>query len=229
MAVIENIVVALWHHDFVALTNPHIIGIVWCVMFATIFLENGLLPAAFLPGDSLLLLAGAMIGRGVMDFGTTLLLLTTAASLGCWLSYLQGRWLGNTRLVKKWMHQLPPQYHQRATCMFDKHGLLALLIGRFLAFVRTVLPLIAGISGLPGRRFQFFNWLSALLWVGTVTGLGYALSMIPFVKRHEDQVMTGLMILPMVLLVIGLIGALMVVFKKKGAPIIIPTDSRKPL
>ena len=113
--------------------------------------------------------------------------------------------------------------------MFDKHGLLALLIGRFLAFVRTVLPLIAGISGLPGRRFQFFNWLSALLWVGAVTGLGYALSMIPFVKRHEDQVMTGLMILPMVLLVIGLIGALMVVFKKKGAPIIIPTDSRKPL
>ncbi|STT81828.1 DedA family inner membrane protein YghB [Klebsiella pneumoniae] len=54
---------------------------------------------------------------------------------------------------------------------------------------------MAGISGLPNRRFQFFNWLSALLWVCVVTGLGYALSMIPFVKRHEDQVMTCLMIL----------------------------------
>ena len=59
---------------------------------------------------------------------------------------------------------------------------------------------MAGISGLPNRRFQFFNWLSALLWVCVVTGLGYALSMIPFVKRHEDQVMTCLMILPIALL-----------------------------
>ena len=66
---------------------------------------------------------------------------------------------------------------------------------------------MAGISGLPNRRFQFFNWLSALLWVGVVTGLGYALSMIPFVKRHEDQVMTCLMILPIALLLGGLLGS----------------------
>jgi len=99
--------------------------------------------------------------------------------------------------------------------MFDRHGLLALLAGRFLAFVRTLLPTMAGISGLPNRRFQFFNWLSALLWVGVVTGLGYALSMIPFVKRHEDQVMTCLMILPIALLLAGLLGTLFVVIKKK--------------
>ena len=71
--------------------------------------------------------------------------------------------------------------------MFDRHGLLALLAGRFLAFVRTLLPTMAGISGLSNRRFQFFNWLSALLWVGVVTTLGYALNMIPFVKHHEDR------------------------------------------
>ena len=143
-----------------------------------------------LPGDSLLLLAGALIAKGVMDFVPTIAILTAAASLGCWLSYVQGRWLGNTQTVKGWLAHLPHKYHQRATCMFDRHGLLALLAGRFLAFVRTLLPTMAGISGLPNRRFQFFNWLSALLWVCVVTGLGYALSMIPFVKRHEDQVMT---------------------------------------
>ena len=93
--------------------------------------------------------------------------------------------------------------------------LLALLAGRFLAFVRTLLPTMAGISGLPNRRFQLFNWLSALLWVGVVTGLGYALSMIPFVKRHEDQVMTCLMILPVALLIAGLLGTVIVVIKKK--------------
>ena len=216
MAVIQNIIAALWQHDFAALADPHIVGVVWFVMFATLFLENGLLPASFLPGDSLLL-AGAMIAKGVMDFVPTMIILTSAASLGCWLSYVQGRWLGNTRLVKGWLAQLPQKYHQRATCMFDRHGLLALLIGRFLAFVRTLLPTMAGISGLSNRRFQLFNWLSALLWVGVVTSLGYALSMIPFVKRHEDEVMTFLMVLPIVLLVVGLLSAVIVVLKKRAA------------
>ncbi len=215
MVVIQNIIAALWHHDFAALADPHVVGVVYLVMFATLFLENGLLPASFLPGDSLLLLTGALIARGVMDFVPALVILTTAASLGCWLSYIQGRWLGNTRVVKSWLAQLPVKYHERATCMFERHGLLALLVGRFLAFVRTLLPTMAGISGLSNRRFQFFNWLSALLWVGAVTSLGYALSMIPFVKRHEDQVMTFLMILPIFLLVAGLLGTVIVVIKKK--------------
>ena len=90
MAVIQNIITALWQHDFAALADPHVVGIVYFVMFATLFLENGLLPASFLPGDSLLLLAGALIGKGVMDFAPTMVILTSAASLGCWLSYLQG-------------------------------------------------------------------------------------------------------------------------------------------
>ena len=81
--------------------------------------------------------------------------------------------------------------------------------------MRTLLPTMAGISGLSNRRFQVFNWLSALLWVGVVTSLGYAISMIPFVKRHEDQVMTFLMILPIFLLVAGLLGTVIVVIKKK--------------
>lgn len=215
MVVIQDIVAALWQHDFAALANPHVVGIVYLVMFATLFLENGLLPASFLPGDSLLLLAGALIAKGVMGYVPTIAILTAAASLGCWLSYVQGRWLGNTRVVKGWLAQLPDKYHQRATCMFDRHGLLALLAGRFLAFVRTLLPTMAGISGLSNRRFQVFNWLSALLWVGVVTSLGYAISMIPFVKRHEDQVMTFLMVLPMFLLVAGLVGTIAVVIKKK--------------
>ena len=215
MVVIQHIATALWQHDFAALADPHIVGIVYCVMFATLFLENGLLPASFLPGDSLLLLAGAMIGRGVMDLVPTVLILTVAASLGCWLSYLQGRWLGNTRTVKGWLAHLPAQYHHRATYMFDRHGLLALLVGRFLAFIRTLLPTMAGISGLPARKFQLFNWLSGFLWVSVITGFGYAISMIPFVKHHEDQVMTCLMILPVLLLVGGLMGTVLVVIRKK--------------
>ncbi len=122
MAVIQDIIAALWQHDFAALADPHIVSVVYFVMFATLFLENGLLPASFLPGDSLLILAGALIAQGVMDFLPTIAILTAAASLGCWLSYIQGRWLGNTKTVKGWLAQLPAKYHQRATCMFDRHG-----------------------------------------------------------------------------------------------------------
>lgn len=215
MELLTQLLNALWAQDYETLANPSMIGMLYFVLFMILFLENGLLPAAFLPGDSLLVLVGVLIAKGAMGFPETLLLLTAAASLGCWLSYVQGRWLGNTQTVKGWLAHLPHKYHQRATCMFDRHGLLALLAGRFLAFVRTLLPTMAGISGLPNRRFQFFNWLSALLWVGVVTGLGYALSMIPFVKRHEDQVMTCLMILPIALLLAGLLGTLFVVIKKK--------------
>lgn len=214
MASVERIITALWQHDFMTLMNPHFAVVVYCVMFIVLVLENGLLPASFLPGDSLLLLAGAMIAKGVMHLFPTIILLTIAASIGCWLSYLQGRWLGNTQLVKGWLAHLPDKYHQRATFMFEHYGLLALLIGRFLAFIRTILPTMAGISGLPSRRFQLFNWISGLLWVSVVISMGYALSMLPFVKHHEQQVMTFLFLLPLVLLIIGFVGVLLLMVKK---------------
>ncbi len=215
MGVLHEIVQALWHQDFAALANPDVVWIVYGVMFITLFLENGLLPASFLPGDSLLLLAGAMIAKGVMDFVPTCLILTTAASLGCWLSYLQGRWLGNTEIVKGWLTHLPAQYHQRAWQLFDRHGLMALLVGRFLAFVRTLLPTMAGISGLKNGRFQLFNWISALLWVSIVVSFGYSISQVPFIKRHEDQAMAFLIVLPVALLIIGLTGSLLLIWRKK--------------
>ncbi|MGJ3436787.1 DedA family protein [Serratia liquefaciens] len=217
MDVLREIVHALWQQDFIALADPSVIWVVYAVLFTTLFLENGLLPASFLPGDSLLLLSGALIAKGVMAFVPTLIILTIAASLGCWLSYLQGRWLGHTNLVKGWLLQLPAQYHQRAHNLFNRHGLTALVIGRFLGFVRTLLPTMAGISGLNSTRFQFFNWLSAVIWVGAVVGLGYAFSQIPLVKRYESQVMTGLMILPLVLLLVGLVGGMLVIWRKKRA------------
>lgn len=215
MAVLTQILHALWQHDFSVLANPNVLWVVYAVLFTTLFLENGLLPASFLPGDSLLLLTGALIAKGVMSFIPTMIILVVASSLGCWLSYLQGRWLGHTTLVKGWLLQLPAQYHQRAHDLFDKHGLTALLVGRFLAFVRTLLPTIAGISGLDNARFQLFNWLSAVLWVGVIVGMGYAICQIPLVQRHEDKVMAGLMILPALLLVTGLVGALLVVWKNR--------------
>ncbi|MGL9760259.1 MAG: DedA family protein [Symbiopectobacterium sp.] len=215
MNVVHDIIQALWQQDFSTLADPNVIWVIYCILFTTLFLENGLLPASFLPGDSLLLLTGAMIAKGVMSFVPTMFLLTIAASLGCWLSYLQGRWLGDTRIVTGWLLQLPAHYHQRAYHMFHRHGLVALLIGRFMAFIRTLLPTMAGISGLNNLRFQLFNWLSSFLWVFGIITLGYAISHVPLVKRYEDQVMTALIIFPIVLLISGLIGMLVMLWHRK--------------
>lgn len=215
MDVLRTIIKALWHQDFTALADPSVIWVVYAVLFTTLFLENGLLPAAFLPGDSLLLLSGALIAKGVMGFVSTLFILSVAAGLGCWMSYLQGRWLGHTDLVKSWLLYLPAQYHQRAHGLFKRYGLVALLISRFFGFVRTLLPTMAGISGLSSTRFQLFNWLSAVTWVSILLGLGYVFSRLPWVKRYENMVMTGLMILPLALLMFSLLGTLLVIWRSK--------------
>ncbi|AIR04902.1 MULTISPECIES: DedA family general envelope maintenance protein YqjA [Cedecea] len=215
MELLTQLLSALWSQDFETLSNPSMIGMLYFVLFMILFLENGLLPAAFLPGDSLLVLVGVLIAKGTMGFPETIALLTIAASLGSWLGYIQGRWLGNTRLVQNWLSHLPAHYHQRSHQLFHKHGLSALLVGRFIAFVRTLLPTIAGLSGLSSTRFQFFNWMSGLLWILILTTLGYLLGKTPVFLKYEDALMSCLMLIPVVLLVIGLVGSLIVLWRKK--------------
>ncbi|MCV9878802.1 DedA family protein [Brenneria izbisi] len=215
MDIIKELLNALWHQDFDILADPKLVWTIYILLFLILFLENGLLPAAFLPGDSLLILVGVLVAKGTMNFPFTIVLLTTAASLGCWVSYIQGKWLGNTRIVQSWLSHLPAHYHQRAHQLFHRHGLSALLIGRFLAFVRTLLPTIAGLSGLDNARFQFFNWMSALLWVLILVSMGFALGKTPVFLKYEDELMFFLMMLPLALLFIGLFGSLFVLWRKK--------------
>ncbi|MDU3075725.1 MAG: DedA family protein [Mixta calida] len=217
MDILKALLQALWQQDFETLADPTLVWAIYGVLFMILFLENGLLPAAFLPGDSLLILVGVLIAKGTMNFPLTLFILTTAASLGCWVSYIQGKWLGNTPTVQKWLSHLPAQYHQRAHQLFHRHGLSALLIGRFIAFVRTLLPTIAGLSGLSNTRFQFFNWMSGFLWVLILTVMGFALGKTPIFRRYEDELMFCLMLLPLVLLVVGLFGSLLVLWRKRQA------------
>ncbi|WNN43826.1 MULTISPECIES: DedA family protein [Winslowiella] len=218
MDIMRELLHALWQQDYETLADPTLVWAIYGILFMILFLENGLLPAAFLPGDSLLILVGVLIAKGTMNFPLTILILTTAASLGSWVGYIQGKWLGNTVTVQKWLSHLPAQYHQRAHRLFHRHGLSALLIGRFIAFVRTLLPTIAGLSGLSNARFQFFNWMSALLWILILTVMGFALGKTPIFRKYEDEVMFCLMLLPLVLLVFGLFGSLYVLWRNKRNP-----------
>lgn len=215
MELLTQLLYSLWCQDFEALANPSLAGMLYLVLFVVLLLENGLLPAAFLPGDSLLVLVGALIAKGAILYFPTVILLTVAASLGFWLSYFQGRWLGNTAIVQKWLNQLPQHYQQRTHTLFHKYGLFALLIGRFIAFVRTLLPLIAGLTGLNNLRFQVFNWISGALWVLILTTIGYLLGNSRMFVKYENILMSGLMLLPLVLLIFGLGGSLTMLWKKK--------------
>lgn len=217
MDVIINLGHALWHHNVEMLSNPSVIWTLYGILFTVIMLENGILPAAFLPGDSLLLLVGVLAAKGTVNYPGALLLLTAAAAIGSWLGYLQGRWLGNTRIVKNWLAHIPEQYHQRSHNLFYKHGLAALFIGRFLAFVRTLLPMLAGISDLDSKRFMFFNWMSAFLWILILTSLGFALGHTNIFQRYEEQIFRSLMLIPIGLLIVGLVGSIVVVWRKRGA------------
>lgn len=215
MGVILSLFEALWHHDVILLADPKVAWALYLILFTIIFLENGVLPAAFLPGDSLLLLVGVLLAKGNMNFLFVLCLLTAAASLGSWLGYIQGRLLSNSRTVKNWLSHVPEHYHTRAHLLFYKHGLAALFIGRFIAFVRTLMPTLAGISGLNNRRFQIFNWFSGLLWILTLITLGYFFGNTSIFDRYEDQLMRALMLIPIGLLVFGLIASIVVVWRKK--------------
>ncbi|ASX25949.1 DedA family protein [Candidatus Williamhamiltonella defendens] len=215
MDIIRKLLNALWEQDYATLADPSLAWAIYILLFLILFLENGVLPAAFLPGDSLLILVGVLIAREAINFPVTLIVLTIASSSGSWVGYLQGRWLGNTKTIQGWLAHLPVHYHERAHQLFHRHGLSALLIGRFLAFIRTLLPTLAGISGLNNSRFQLFNVLSGLLWVLILTSLGFTLGKTNIFLKYEDELMLLLILLPVVLLVVGLISSVYFFWQKR--------------
>ncbi len=172
MAVIQDIIAALWQHDFAALADPILLALFTLLCLPHCF-RNGLLPASFLPGDNLLILAGALIAWGY-GFSAYDCDSDRRSKSGLLAKLYSGALVREYQNGEGWLAQLPAKYHQRATCMFDRHGLLALLAGRFLAFVRTLLPTMANFRSTK-PPLPVFNWLSGLLWVSVVTSFGYAL------------------------------------------------------
>lgn len=198
-----------------ALSDPSILITLYCVLFSVLLLENGILPAAFLPGDSLLLFTGLLISQDVLHFGWVNLVMILGAAIGTWLGYLQGIWLGNTKLVQGWIAHLPKKYYDKTQILFHKYGLQALFIGRFIPFVRTAMPIMAGISGLHSKKFHIYNLISATLWIFLIVTVGYLIGLTPIFSAHKDLLLKLFALIPIVLLVIGLISSIVLVVKRK--------------
>lgn len=174
-----------------------LIGIV-----AIIFIETGLL-FPFLPGDSLLFTAGALVAQGELSINLPLLLvlLFAAAFLGDQLAYFIGRRFGVKLFKNPDAKILKPQYIQQAHDYFEKYGGRTIVLARFVPIVRTYAPVAAGMSKMNYRHFVSYNVVGALVWAVGITLLGYGLGSLTFVKENIEAMLVGIVIisvLPMV-------------------------------
>lgn len=174
---------------------------VYAVLFLIVFAETGLVVFPFLPGDSLLFIAGAFSASGAMHPGLLMVLLVVAAVTGNTLNYTIGRWIG-PKVFSRNLPFLDRGALIRTHTFYEKHGGKTLVMARFLPIVRTFAPFVAGVGAMTPWRFQLFNIAGALLWVVSLVMAGYFFGNIPIVRDHLNTIVLvglGAAIIPLVL------------------------------
>ncbi|MDQ8035601.1 VTT domain-containing protein [Bordetella genomosp. 1] len=160
---------------------------VYLVLFMIVFAETGLVVLPFLPGDSLLFIAGAFGATGGIDPVWMAVLLVIAAVAGNSVNYAVGRALG-PRVFTMNIRFLDRGALMRTHMFYEKHGGKTIVMSRFIPVVRTFAPFVAGVAEMPMGRFQFFNISGALLWVVGLITAGYFFGNIPIVKDHLNTI-----------------------------------------
>ncbi|MFC5431545.1 VTT domain-containing protein [Paraburkholderia denitrificans] len=164
---------------------------VYAVLFVIVFSETGLVILPFLPGDSLLFIGGAFAATGKLDLSVLIALLITASVVGNTVNYLIGRAIGpkvfNTHLpvIERFLDRAALQ---KTHDFYARHGGKTIVLARFIPVVRTFAPFVAGVSQMGMRRFQFFNFAGALLWVLLLVLLGYFFGNLPFIQQYLNVI-----------------------------------------
>lgn len=169
---------------------------IYALLFAIIFIETGLVAMPFLPGDSLLFVAGAIAALGAMSLPTLMVLLTIAAIAGDAVNYSVGRWAGNkvfTWQNSRWFNR---DAFNKTHEFYEQHGSITIVVGRFLPFIRTFTPFVAGVAQMTYSKFAFYNVIGGILWVCGLSGLGFLLGNHPWVKANFSLVALALIIVP---------------------------------
>jgi membrane-associated protein len=188
--------------DFILHIDIHLSEIIknyqiwtYLILFIIIFAETGFVVTPFLPGDSLLIAAGALVAVG--DTGLNIyilsLLLIIAAILGNIVNYEIGRVLGS-KVFKAENKILKLEYYHQTRVFFEKHGARAIIIGRFLPILRTVVPFVAGIGRLDRTKYNYFNVVGGFIWILIFLFAGYLLGNFPFFKKNFSLIMLGIII-----------------------------------
>lgn len=169
---------------------------IYALLFAIIFVETGLVVMPFLPGDSLLFVCGTLAAVGGLSLPLLIALLITAAVLGDALNYSIGRRIGPrvwTFEQSRWFNR---KAFERANAFYEQHGAITIIVARFLPFVRTFAPFVAGVAAMSYRKFALYNLVGGVIWVVSLTGLGYLIGNLPWVKAHFSWVALALIVVP---------------------------------
>ena len=176
---------------------------VYALLFMIIFVETGLVVMPFLPGDSLLFVVGALCGAGLMSFPLAVGLLTVAAILGDQCNYTIGRYLGpkvfqweNSRFFNK-------AAFDRAHDFYERYGGITIILARFMPFLRTFAPFVAGVAAMSRLKFTAYNVVGGVIWVVGICTAGYFLGSIPWVKTNLDKIIWGMILVPGLIVMFG--------------------------
>jgi len=184
------------------------LGPIWVYtpLFLIIFAETGLVVTPFLPGDSLLFAAGVFAAPGGgLNIVALIVLMSAAAILGNTSNYWIGRKAGQAIIDSGRVKSLTPARIAKVQALFDKYGLLAILLTRFFPIIRTFAPFLAGVGGMHFGRFSLFNALGGTLWVSIFSLLGYFFGGIPFVQDHFELIIIAIVVISFIPTVVGLI------------------------
>jgi membrane-associated protein len=176
---------------------------VYALMFAIVFIETGVVVMPFLPGDSLLFVAGAMCGVGLMQYEILVPLLFAAAVMGNQCNYAIGRTIG-PRVFQwdnsRWFNR---RAFDQAHAFYEKYGGITIVAARFMPFLRTFAPFVAGVAQMTRRKFTFYDVTGGALWVGGIVTAGYFFGNIPWVKTHLDKIIWVMIFVPGLLVLLG--------------------------
>jgi len=167
----------------------------YLIFFIIIFCETGLVVTPFLPGDSLLFIAGTFCALGSLHLGWLLIILSAAAILGNTVNYAIGSYIGPRVFYMEDSRFFKKEYLNRTHAFFDKYGPITIVIGRFLPIIRTFAPFLAGVGSMSYGQFLTYNIIGCVLWIFLFTLGGYFFGTIPVVKNNFTLVIVLILVI----------------------------------
>ena len=168
---------------------------IYLILFAIIFCETGFVVTPFLPGDSLLFVAGAVAATGGMDVHVLFAVLGLASFSGDNTNYWIGRFAGPRIFRRHGSLLFNPRHLERTQAFYEKHGGKTVLIARFVPIVRTFAPFVAGMGRMVYGRFLFYSFAGAILWIGSLVYAGYYFGNLPVVRENLSVVIVAIVLI----------------------------------
>jgi membrane-associated protein len=167
---------------------------IYAILFLVIFAETGLVVFPFLPGDSILFIAGTVVATAELNIHVLAVVLVAAAILGDTVNYSVGHYIGPKVFERPDSRWFRKRHLQQTQAFYDKYGGVTIIIGRFVPIIRTFAPFLAGVAGMSYRRFLAFNVIGAVGWITSLVYAGYLFGNIPWVKQNLSLIVIAIVV-----------------------------------